>query len=835
MMNNFTRKIIADPIAKNNCVVVGNARFSILSDRIIRLEYSSTGNFEDRATQHVWFRNFDIPFEKRVDGESLTIETSYLKLTYDASLSTFDDNLKIELKENGTVWSYGDIDNDNLKGTYRTLDECNGEICERDDSKIKISDGLVSKSGWATFDDSDMLVFNDDGYLIKREQKPEIDLYFLGYGRDYKAAITDYYKIAGKVPLLPKWALGVWWSRWEKYSQDDLLNIVDEFKQNDVPLSALVIDMDWHIVENEYTGGWTGYTWNDELFPNPEGLFENLHNQNIHACLNLHPADGVHPHEAAYEEFAKYMGIDPSTKQPVEFDISDPKFIEGYFKYLHHPLEKQGVDFWWIDWQQGTKSKVSGLDPLWYLNHLHSNDIKRDGEKRPFTFSRWSNNGCHRYPIGFSGDTVRSWDTLKYLPYFTATAANVGYGWWSHDVGGFCRGFQKDDELYARWMQFATFSPIFRIHNCGDTTIDYRPWSKDGVYKDVAIEALKLRNKLVEYIYTHSWKNSNGEGALLKPMYYDYPDDEKAYIFENQYMFGDDILVSPVTEQIDDELGLVRKVVWLPKGDWYELSTGRLIRGGGMRVEYCSIFDIPVYVKAGATIPFAIDGEIELRCYPGEGESRLYIDDGVSMDYANGKYAELLLIQKNGEFHIEQIGGDLKVDKQFKVTDGIKTYTIKVGESVKVALVDDKDIVLATRPDKKRFIEIVSNFKASPHAMKAFLMKYDEMAEDVSNVANFAVDLTNKQMQCIIELYAECGFYYAKLKNGSTGFVYWNKNNNPKFSAQLSLKHEYWYANHVFADADEKVLMFNDYKNWLNWSVLIQYQGFNSWRERKYD
>ena len=138
-----------------------------------------------------------------------------------------------------------------------------------------------------------------------------------------------------------------------------------------------------------------------------------LHEQGLRTALNLHPAKGIYPHEAQYEEMAEWMGIDPSTQQPIPFDIADPHFMEGYFKILHHSYESpspsgrgargEGVDFWWMDWQQGKKSQVEGLDPLWMLNHLHFHDLGRDGRKRPFVFSRWGGLGNHRYPIGFSG------------------------------------------------------------------------------------------------------------------------------------------------------------------------------------------------------------------------------------------------------------------------------------------------------------------------------------------------------------------------------------------------------------------------------------------------
>jgi alpha-glucosidase (family GH31 glycosyl hydrolase) len=143
------------------------------------------------------------------------------------------------------------------------------------------------------------------------------------------------------------------------------------------------------------------------------------------------------------------MGIDPASEQPIEFDVADSHFMQAYFEYLHYPKEEQGIDFWWMDWQQGEHSKLQGLDPLYWLNHLHFYDQAKQGKKRPFIFSRWGGLGNHRYPIGFSGDTVITWDSLSFQPYFTSTASNVAYGWWSHDIGGHFMGMGRWRIVYA--------------------------------------------------------------------------------------------------------------------------------------------------------------------------------------------------------------------------------------------------------------------------------------------------------------------------------------------------------------------------------------------------
>jgi alpha-glucosidase (family GH31 glycosyl hydrolase) len=170
-----------------------------------------------------------------------------------------------------------------------------------------------------------------------------------------------------------------------------------------------------------------------------------------------------------------------------------------------------------MDWQQGTATSLPGLDPLWYLNHLHALDLARDGTKRAMAFSRWGGWGAHRYPVGFSGDSSRTWETLAFEVEVTAQSANTGFGWWSHDIGGFCDGL-PDDELYLRWVQFGVLSPIFRFHNCGDPTLDYRPWTKEEKFRVPALDALRLRRALVPYLYTAARKNHLGGLPPCAPM-----------------------------------------------------------------------------------------------------------------------------------------------------------------------------------------------------------------------------------------------------------------------------------------------------------------------------
>lgn len=822
------------PLAnENQMVVAGNARFTILTDRMIRCEYSADRIFEDRASQHIWYRDLSAPFTCEKTDEKLMIKTGKLSLVYDLKSDSFCDSLTIT--SNDFSWAFGDSNEDNLMGTFRTLDNCVGSYHMENRKNIELSNGLLSKKGWAVIDDSNTLVFNEKGYLENRKRN-DFDLYFMGYGHDYKDCLRDYYKIAGSVPLIPKWALGIWWSRWEKYDQKDVLHNAKLFEDHGIPLSACVIDMDWHIVENEYNDGWTGYTWNDQLFPSPEEMFDILHSKDIHACMNLHPAGGVYPHEKQYKAMAEAMGIDPETKQPVEFDIADPHYIDHYFKLLHHPLEEQGVDFWWIDWQQGTKTKMNGLDPLWYLNHLHSLDLKRNGDKRPFTFSRWSDHGAHRYPIGFSGDTYARWETLNFLPYFTANAANIGYGWWSHDTGGFARGYHNDNELYTRWVQFSAFSPIFRLHCCGDPTLDYMPWSKPEEYKNASIAVMKLRRTLAPYLYTAASKNNAGGVPLVRGMYVDYPDKEEAYAASQQYMFGDDMIVAPFTQPIDREIGLAKQVVWLPEGGWYNLFSGEFYAESGYYPVYGTINDIPVFVKAGASIPFEPEkGLISLVVFPGEGRSTLYWDDGTSMDYKNGSYAIYELNQFRGQLSVNKIAGNSGYADNFSVHVVDECWNLNHFIDSNAHRHDRKCTPGSSWPvgnnvkkyaftlSKEQFKQLIHGFDITAHAARPVLTHFESWSQDVSLLKAYKLEFTDKQIQCILEKLTGCGSMEITQGDGRNVLFYWNHRGDDQFKIYTSKRFNHWYESSVFEGKGSKFEAFDCDSDWKAWQAYANY------------
>lgn len=637
-----TYRVETEPMALQENIIQGDKyRITILTDKLIRFEYSEDGIFENRATQMVFYRNFPKTTYRMIrTKDSLEIHTLYLHITYNEK--DFSSNgLFIQLKGNvsnyRSMWRYGEKI-ENLGGTARTLDEANGEI--------ELENGIISRTGCAVLDDSKSLVLSEDGWIETRKRDRK-DFYFFGYGHEYKEALKDFYYLCGRTPMLPRYVLGNWWSRYYKYTEESYMNLMDKFEKQNLPFTVAVIDMDWHLVDidERYGSGWTGYTWNKELFPNPRRFLSRLHDKGLHTTLNLHPADGVRAHEEMYQNMAEAMGIDYTKEDPISCDLANPDYMEAYFKYLHHPREEEGVDFWWIDWQQGNTSKVEGLDPLWMLNHFHFFDSKRNG-KRPLIFSRYAGPGSHRYPVGFSGDTITTWESLDFQPCFTSTATNIGYGWWSHDIGGHMLGY-KDDEMTARWTQFGIYSPIMRLHSSSSEFNSKEPWRYKKETEEVMKDALRERHRMLPYLYTMNYRNYKEGIPLILPMYYEYPDKEEAYQVKNQYMFGSELIVAPITTPRYKGINKAKIKVWLPDGIWYDIHTGMMYSGNKTIYMYRDIYSIPVLAKAGAILPFTeeISGKqaeknpehLHIKVFTGKsGSFTLYEDDNESCAYEKG-------------------------------------------------------------------------------------------------------------------------------------------------------------------------------------------------------
>lgn len=626
-------------------------RVTVLQDRLFRVERSEAGKFRDAATQSVWYR--DMPqqdFSVREWPGRCVVRTAACRLILKRERS----ECLVEL--DGKLFRLGNAGN--LKGTYRTLDGWNGDEffnwSDGSKKRIPLGTGVCSTTGVAVYDDAPSLTLGENGEVLP-ERGDGSDEYVFVYGRDYRAAVKALYLIAGEVPMVPRFALGNWWSRYYAYTDRSYLALLSRFEEEDVPLTVATVDMDWHYsdhVDEEmgvtakgrntpfYGGGdgWTGYTWNKNLFPDYRDFLRKVHEKNLKVTLNLHPAEGIRWWEDCYEKMANAMGRDASTCEVIPFDIADPRFVCNYFSVIHKPYEEDGVDFWWIDWQQGTDSGMEGLDPLWALNHYHTLDHAKN-HAVSLILSRYAGVGSHRYPLGFSGDTFISWRTLGYLPYFTLTASNIGYTWWSHDIGGHQAG-ETDGELYLRHVQFGVFSPINRLHSTKQVTVTKEPWAYGNGTGKIAEEWLRLRHRMIPFLYSCDYRTHREGIALIEPLYYDWPNAPEAYAMKREYLFGGQLIVAPVTQKRYPD-GYARVRAWIPEGRWTDVFTGDayvMPAGGGTRTLLRQLESVPVLASSGAILPLSDEkgngtdnpARLSVYCYAGNGSFTLYEDGSES-------------------------------------------------------------------------------------------------------------------------------------------------------------------------------------------------------------
>ena len=637
------------PKSVNGIFKTKSMRITLLTPCLIRLE---TGHFTDLPTQTVWNREFPkVPCKTMQNRNIFTIETEEVTFCIDV----------VKNQMSGIILSDGsfvtEFDSGNLLGTARTLDNINGAV--------KLNKGIMSRSGVAVMDDSRSLLLSQDGRILPRENCT--DLYYFAYGHDYLRCLKDFYRLTGPVPLIPKFVLGNWWSRYRAYTQEEYQDLMQRFIDKKLPITVATIDMDWHWTDvkerfgsdadtgkprtkeelfyNLNVPGWTGYSWNTELFPDHRALLGWLKAQGFHITMNVHPSQGIRPFEDCYEDACRALGKDPASRERIPFDIADPSFVEAYLDTAHHPHEQDGVDFWWLDWQQGTVTNIPGLDPLWALNHYHTLDAGRENQ-RPLILSRYAGLGSHRYPIGFSGDSHVTWKSLDFQPYFTNNAANAGYTWWSHDIGGHMMGIQ-DDELYLRWLQYGVFSPINRLHSSNSDYMGKEPWKRSWAVEKVSEEFFRLRHKLIPYLYSANYQTHRNAVPVCMPLYYRY-DQEEAYEIKNSYLFGGQLLVAPITSPADRRLNLASVRVWLPEGRWTDFFTGQIYRGGQFVTMHRDLDSIPVLAGEGTIVPMyqdaqsnslSLDQPLDIHVWRGNGAFDLYEDDGESNEYLSGHYS----------------------------------------------------------------------------------------------------------------------------------------------------------------------------------------------------
>lgn len=676
-----------------------HARFTVITPTLIRLEYAADGVFEDRPTQTVATRPAaTAPFTHRVDGDALVIDTRTLQLRYTLNSGPFSaDNLVIQLKRGEETvrarpdWSFAPQPG-NLGGWRRGLDN------ERDPQPL--FEGMLSRAGWYLLNDSSTVLMTDEapGFVARPTRNGAYqDGYFFGYGLNFQQGLADLRTLTGAAPLLPKKAVGVWFSRWWSYTDPEWREQVRAFQMRDVPLDTISIDTDWKRVHNalgcvvwnavirapiDDACSWNGWDWNRDIFPDPDGFVAWLHAQGIDVGLNVHPSiAGSDPAYPAVE--AKTGGLmnddalppctllqaDPSTPCYV-FDWTQPAQLEAYFD-LHKPIADTGIDFWWLDWCcEGARAQAPGLSADTFINKAYAEQHEAMGSRWP-AFSRIGgsfqngkagadNNGIgafaeHRYSIHFTGDTCSTWELMRFQAEMTAAEGSIGLPYVSHDIGSFlgeplpgaeCNNVintnpNPPEEMYVRWIQFGTFEPIMRLHSHHGERL---PWEYGGRAEPIATAFLRLRGQLVPTMYTLSRVAHDTGLPMARAMYLQWPEYEAAYDYRSQYTVGMDMLVASVAAPGDP----ATIEMWVPPGEWVDFFTGEVLTGPAEISRSVPLEHYALFLRKGAILPLQPElltsqhgpqDNLIVHVWPGaDGAFSLYEDEGRGFAYREGAY-----------------------------------------------------------------------------------------------------------------------------------------------------------------------------------------------------
>ena len=727
--------------AKNEAIFKGQRyRITVLTERLVRLEYNIDGQFFDDLTEQVRFRDFPIPEFKVVeDDRRLEITTKYFVLKY-AKEKPFEGlNIEVVLLDTDKSWNIRsrEVRNFNTSGK--------GIIGTKPDYQK----GLYSTEGFVSFNDSDSLIINNDGFLFVN-QKPRMDIYLFMYRRDFGLCLQDYFRLTGFPPLIPRYALGIWWNKSDIYNFQDIEYIIQHFNKHKIPLSILLLDEFWHLKDSrDLTRFKTGYTFNRNLFSDPMHLSTYLHGRGIKLGVTIDPTEGIMPHEDHYEQFATNMGFTERTTIP--FNVFDKAFINNYFSLLLAPLKEKGVDFFFLKFQP------QDIRMLRAISHYMTMESDSTKEKRSMLMSYNGLVGAHHTPVLYSGETFVDWETLNTIPYYNSMASNKGLSWWSHDIGGYQNG-TEEAELYMRYAQLGCFSPIFRLSSKGGKYYKREPWKWDVKTLTIVSDYARLRYRLIPYLYSENYKYHRIGMPLIEPLYYIHPEIYDEPNYKNEYFFGTELLVAPITDRKDLLMNRTVKRIFLPAGVWYDFKTGKKFLGNKRYVTFYKDEDYPVFAKSGSIIPLgnlrdnlndtSVPEELEIHIFPGKSNIyKLYEDDGESSLYKEGYSITTAIdynyLQNNHTVIIRPIEG------KSGIIPDVRNYKIRFRNTRKadevIVHLDQDEYPCDSYVDDADFIVEIANVKTTSQLTVNCKGKNIEI--DASHIINEDIDLIISDIQ----------------------------------------------------------------------------------------
>jgi alpha-D-xyloside xylohydrolase len=544
-----------------------------------------------------------------------------------------------------------------------------------------------SVKGYGVFwDNYSISEFNDNPQELSFEGLGHCSDYYFMYGKNADGVISKVRTLTGKAPMLPLWAYGFFQSKERYNSQDESLNVLKKYRDLKVPLDVVIQDWRYWPEYNKSDSAWNSQSFDKERFPDPKKWVDQIHQLNAKLLIVTWPGFG--PKTDQRKEFdSKKMIINFDTWPPNSgarpYDVFNPKALDIYWKYLDKGIFSYiGNDGWWLDSTEPDhiNKKESDFDLPTYLGSyrsvkngfslMHNKGIathqrERNSQKRGVILTRSGFIGQQLYGSNtWSGDVSSTWDMLEKQIPAALNYTLMGIPNWNSDIGGFFAGRWRNgggnknpefQELYVRWMQFGTFSPMMRSHG---TELPREIWNfgdRGSWCFDAQEKFIKLRYSLLPYIYSTSWDVSKNDGTFMRPMVMDFAADKKTHEMGHQYLFGRSILVAPVTKYQTKKWP-----VYLPEGSgWYNFWTNQYYNGGREVNTDAPINIVPLYVKAGSIIPIGPDVQystekkwdnLTVRVYDGaDGEFVLYEDENDNYNYEKGKFSTITFKWNNQE------------------------------------------------------------------------------------------------------------------------------------------------------------------------------------------
>lgn len=611
---------------KENVVLGKKYRISILTDRLVRLEYSPNGVFLDKPTQRVVFRNFDKTKFTVTQSETLIqIVTSYFTIDYVkekpfvGSKVTPGNTLKITLNKSDRTWYYGHPEARNYGSINYSLDDFTG--------RLKLSNGLYSTDGFAFIDDSDTFILDDSGNYVPRSNK-EMDLYVFVYRKDLGLCLKDYFTLTGYPLMMPRYAFGNWWYKDCAYNNDDINDLVRKFELENVPISVFMFGDKWSSSDDPIS------------FDSSRldvGFIKNiLNSKGIKLAVTVNPACLITKKSSFYQELAGVLG----NSDTISFLPYDKNRVNVYGSYVIERLLGLGVDVFNVDYNNS-----KDLNTLALFNHYCSAVMGIRNNSRNVVLTRNHNVAVHRMGIVMTGKTLVDWNTLEVLPRYNSSASNMGVSYVANAIGGFYKG-TENFELYIRYIQFGVFSTMLILSSDSSKYYKREPWRWNASEKEIICDYLQLRYKLIPYLYTEAYIYHKSGSPIIQPLYYKYPKIYDEPLYKNQYFFGSQMLVCPITKRKNTVMNRVVQRLFIPEGIWYEFGSGKKYLGNKYYMSFYRDEDYPVFCKEGSIIVMSLDSSVEnpvnleVDVFPGcDGSYKLYEDDGFSNNFVNGSFA----------------------------------------------------------------------------------------------------------------------------------------------------------------------------------------------------